>query len=187
VGSAKNSGRSKAAETIAHGFDFPAVLPEIPLACVNGFLWGRLLAAGRCNSTSPGHFFVWSDELKNGKTRRVNGVDCHEGCFAFVPNPDDTNSWRVCLHIPGDPAKTINAIKNALGRFNEMEGVPDSERDAVWHAIRGAAICMGLRVVEPPKLVEPVIAKRKKDPALEAVIALADRRADEMLRAMGLE
>jgi hypothetical protein len=32
-----------------------------------------------------------------------------------------------------------------------------------------------------------VIVQRKKDPELEAAIALADRRAEEILRAMGLE
>jgi hypothetical protein len=152
-------------------------------------------------------------EEKKQKTKRVHGVDCGACCFAFIGNATDTNTWHVCLHVPGNSAKTVNAVRMALGRFDEMKGIPDGEREAVWHVVRGAALALGIRVeerakreapahepkpvAEPPAAqtpLSPVVVKQvemKEDPeldrALEAAAAMADAKATAWLKAIGLE
>ena len=138
--------------------------------------------------------------MKNGKTRKVNGVDCHKDCFAYVGNPDETNSWHGCIHVLGDTAKTINAIKNALARFPDMKGIPDSERETVWHTIRGAALALGIRVeerakseasaqAEPPPVKPPKTRAEEllSEKELKEIAAMADTRADLFLKSLGLD
>jgi hypothetical protein len=146
---------------------------------------------------------------KGGLTKKCHGVDLHSRCFAFVGDESETNSWHLCVHVLGDPAKTVNAVKNALGRFDQTKGIPDSQKQTAYDTVRGAALALGIpaerrtfaanieapaktaeppTVQPPPKPAQPVIVKRKKeDRALEAAIALADRRATELLRSLGLE
>jgi hypothetical protein len=85
-----------------------------------------------------------------------------------------------------------------------MNSIPPAERARLFERLIGACIAHGIDVakhavqakaaepltVQPPKpepVQVPVIVQRKKDPELEAVIALADRRATELLRSLGLE
>jgi len=103
------------------------------------------------------------------------------------------------LFVPGDAAKTINAIKTSLGRFSETKDIPASERETVWHTLRGAALALGIAVerrtfapkneATPPAEQAPTVPVqvKTKDPMIEAVIADADRRATELLRSLGLE
>jgi hypothetical protein len=135
-----------------------------------------------------------SDEMKQSKTKKVDGLDLAPSSFAYVGDLEDTNSWKVCVHVPGDAAKTKNHIKNGLQRFDEMKSIPQDERMKVWWMLAGAAKAHGLRV-EQPKRVEAEIKAVEfnevdavlTDEELAAVIADADRKADEMLRVLGLE
>jgi hypothetical protein len=161
-----------------------------------------------CRETQP-HYFGVFEMPKGEKTKRVNGVDCNSRCFAYVGNPDDTSSWHLCVHVLGDTEKTINAVKNALGRFDQTKGIPEDQRETVRLLCIGAAIAHGVRVdrsiltktvetpartaettptVQPaPKPAQVIVKRKKEDRALEAAIALADRRATELLRSLGLE
>lgn len=136
------------------------------------------------------------------KTKRTHGVDLHSRCFAFCGDESDTSTWHCCIHVLGDPAKTINAIKNSLGRFAETKGIPDSEREAVWHTVRGAALAYGIPVQEraksqaPSQTAEPVAElkppkvephKPLSDKKLNELAALFDRQADLFLRQMGID
>jgi hypothetical protein len=38
-----------------------------------------------------------------------------------------------------EPLENANHVRNAVARFNQVEGVTDEERDAAWKRIQGAA------------------------------------------------
>jgi hypothetical protein len=136
-----------------------------------------------------------------GKTKRCHGVDLHSRCFAYVGDEEDTSTWHCCIHVLGDPAKTVNAIKNSLSRFDETKGIPDSEREAVWHTVRGAALAHNVRVdrsiltrkaeapaqVAEPKPPKVEAHKPLRDKKLNDLAALFDRQADLFLRQLGIE
>jgi hypothetical protein len=136
------------------------------------------------------------------KTKRVHGVDLSSHCFAYVGCETDTSTWHGCIHVLGDTTKTMNAIKNSLGRFSETKGIPANERETVWHTIRGAALALGIRVREhaknevPAKVAEHTPqAKPPKTPAEELLSekelkefeALADIKADLFLKQLGID
>jgi len=147
------------------------------------------------------------------KTKKVHGVQLGPSAFAYVGDPKDTSTWHVCIHVLGDPAKTVNAVKTALGRFDETKGIRDCDREMVWHTLRGAALALGIHVDERSKreattqaaestptapeqvpVIEPKPAPKVRTPkeieidrAIEEAVAMADLRADELLRALGLE
>ena len=135
------------------------------------------------------------------KTKRVNGADCPRSAFAYAPSPDP-DTWRLPVCILGSPEKTMNAVKSSLHRFDAAQ-IPAQHRAATWNFLCGAAAVLGVRVekrafdsstetppaaAERPPVPERVEVKRVVvDPEVDEVVAMADRRASEMLRAMGLE
>jgi hypothetical protein len=140
--------------------------------------------------------------MKNGKTKRVNGVDCPRHAFAYAPDENDTSTWVLPIWIPGDVQKSLNAAKSSIARFDQAKGIPNSERAAVFFTLYGALLAHGFKTdrrtfapipaAEPPTPV-PVLVKVveqkpvEKDPKIEALIADADRRATAFLRSIGYE
>jgi hypothetical protein len=61
-------------------------------------------------------------------------------------------------HIPDDkfafpkeekePLNDAAHVRNAIARFNQVQGVTDAERDAAWKRIRSAAEKFGVEVTE---------------------------------------
>jgi hypothetical protein len=47
-----------------------------------------------------------------------------------------------------EPLENAAHVRNAIARFNQVEGVSDSERDAAWKRIRAAAKTHGVEVKE---------------------------------------
>jgi hypothetical protein len=47
-----------------------------------------------------------------------------------------------------EPLDNAAHVRNAIARFNQVEGVSDSERDAAWKRIRAAAKTHGVEVEE---------------------------------------
>ena len=47
-----------------------------------------------------------------------------------------------------EPLKDATHVRNAIARFNQVEGVSDSERDAAWGRIKRAAKKFGVEVNE---------------------------------------
>lgn len=140
------------------------------------------------------------------KTRKIDGTDLSANHFAFVGDPDDTSTWKLPIHFPGDQRKTVNHIKNALHRFDEVKSIPQSARRDVWHVIRGAALNLGIRVpykefqpetevavpAKPPVPAEPPVSVAKEQGesprrASGELAALSDLRAEEFLKSLGLE
>jgi hypothetical protein len=149
------------------------------------------------------------------KTKRVHGVDLHSRCFAHVGDESDPATWQLCIRVLGDPAKTINAVKSSLHRFDAvMMKIPDSAREQTWHRLCGAAMATGIDVAKrsftrpaaettappatesvklPAPVAEPEVVRVEpkvtfhKDVQMDAYIAESDRRADEWLRILNLE
>lgn len=145
----------------------------------------------------PHNFLKVVEMNRSTKTKRVDGVDLSSKHFAYCGSDEDTNSWKLPIHILGDEGKTVNHIKSALARFDEIKGIPDSARRDVWFTIRGAALSHGLPV--PAKDFPVILAEQRQAEekaqqlptpedanALAAAIAEADVLADKMLRKLGL-
>ena len=47
-----------------------------------------------------------------------------------------------------EPLNDAAHVRNAIARFNQVEGVTDAERDAAWTRIRSAAKNFGVEVQE---------------------------------------
>jgi hypothetical protein len=47
-----------------------------------------------------------------------------------------------------EPLKDADHVRNAMARFNQVEGVSDSERDEAWKRIKTAADRFGVEVHE---------------------------------------
>jgi hypothetical protein len=47
-----------------------------------------------------------------------------------------------------EPLENAAHVRNAIARFNQVEGVSDTERDAAWKRIRAAAKTHGVEVGE---------------------------------------
>lgn len=47
-----------------------------------------------------------------------------------------------------EPLEDASHVRNAIARFNQVEGVSDSERDAAWKRIEAAAKKFGVEVKE---------------------------------------
>ena len=45
-----------------------------------------------------------------------------------------------------EPIGDAKHVRNAVARFNQVEGVTDSERDAAWRRIRAAARRYGVEI-----------------------------------------
>ena len=47
-----------------------------------------------------------------------------------------------------EPLENASHVRNAIARFNQVEGVSDSERDAAWKRIKSAAKKFNVEVTE---------------------------------------
>jgi len=83
---------------------------------------------------------------KGDKTKRVAGVDLSAKSFLYVGDLNDTSSWLLPVHVPGDAQKTINLLKNHLARFYEMKSIPTAHKKNLWIALCGACKAHGIPV-----------------------------------------
>lgn len=85
-------------------------------------------------------------EQRTGKTKSVDGVSLPPSSFAYVGHPEKTDTWKLPIDFPGDEEKTVSHIKDALARFDQTEGIPESEKDATHAKIVKAAKAHGIHV-----------------------------------------
>ena len=79
-----------------------------------------------------------------------------------------------------EPLENASHVRNAIARFNQVEGVSDAERDAAWKRIGTAAKKFGVEVKEKswrevgaaPKAARKVAAKK---PAAKKAAAKSSR------------
>jgi Escherichia/Staphylococcus phage prohead protease len=86
--------------------------------------------------------------MRSMKTKSVDGVELPPSSFAFVGDESDPSTWHLPIHFPGDDEKTKSHIKDALARFDQTDGIPDSEKQEVYGRIVGAAKAHGIMVAK---------------------------------------
>jgi len=102
---------------------------------------------------------VRAEDAPGQKTKTVDGVALHHGNFAYVGDVTDPETWKLPINFPGDEEKTKSHIRNALARFSQTEGIPDSEKSKVWDKIVAAAKEHGIEVNEEQKSAATVGAE----------------------------
>jgi hypothetical protein len=84
---------------------------------------------------------------KEKKTKRVAGEDLTADCFAYVGDPEKTETWKLPIKFSTD-AKTKRHIRNALARIGQTKGIPADEKEKVKAKIVAAAKDHGIDVDE---------------------------------------
>lgn len=82
-----------------------------------------------------------SEMREAAKTKKVDGKDLHASDFAHVGDPNDTSTWKLPIH-------DASHVRNALARFNQVQGLSQAEKDAAWKKIVAAAKKFGIKVSE---------------------------------------
>lgn len=81
------------------------------------------------------------------KTKRVAGEDLASSCFAYVGDPDKTDTWHYPIKCFSTEEKTKRHIRNALSQWEKPNGkknIPDDEQAAVYRRIKAAARKYGI-------------------------------------------
>ena len=134
----------------------------------------------------------------NRKMKTVDGFHLTAEAFAYVGDPHNPSTWKLPIIFRGDVKRTVNHIKNAISRFDEVKGIPATARQSTWLVIRGAALSHGLCVPDKSFATTPdekaqakvedaaqVMTEQKTEE--QAAIAQADEPTERMLRKLGLE
>lgn len=87
--------------------------------------------------------FIGADvpEARGGMTRtkRVSGKDLSSKSFAYVGDPNRTETWKFPIH---DAAH----VRNALARWGQAKGIPENKKAGVLAKIKAAAKRFGIKV-----------------------------------------
>lgn len=79
------------------------------------------------------------EKRKKIRTKRVGGKDLPASKFAFVGDPEKTETWKLPIH-------DADHVRNALARFNQTKGIPEEKKDGVLAKIKAAAKKFGIEV-----------------------------------------
>jgi HK97 family phage prohead protease len=63
------------------------------------------------------------------KTKSVDGHELTADCFLIVLDPNDINTWHLPWKFP-TAAETVDHLRDALARFDQVEDVPDADLKA---------------------------------------------------------
>lgn len=74
---------------------------------------------------------------KSAKTKRVGGKDLTASQFAYVGDPDKTDTWKLPIH-------DASHVRNALARLNQTQGIPSDKMAGVKRKIMRAAKRFGI-------------------------------------------
>lgn len=108
-----------------------------------------LLKAASISKTVPPPPPVVTDMTKEAKSKRVAGKDLHASDFAYVGDPDKTETWKFPVH---DKAHA----RNALARFNQAKGIPAGDKAKVRAKIVAAAKKFGVEVSSESEKVQAI-------------------------------
>ncbi len=84
-------------------------------------------------------------DKEDKKTKRVAGEDLPASAFAYVGDAEKTETWKLPIKFSSDE-KTKAHIRNAIARFSQTKGIPDSEKPKVLAKIKAAAKKYGIHV-----------------------------------------
>jgi hypothetical protein len=93
--------------------------------------------------------------VKDAKTKRVAGKDLTASSFAYVGDPDKTETWKFPIH-------DASHARNALARFNQAKGIPASEKGKVRAKIVAAAKKFGIDVASESDKIAAILATMRK-------------------------
>lgn len=93
--------------------------------------------------------------MVKAKTKRVAGEDLPASAFAYVGDPDRTETWKLPIKFSTDD-KTKSHIRNAIARFSSTKGIPSDKKDAVWQKIVNAAKQHGIEVSSEKALINQI-------------------------------
>lgn len=80
------------------------------------------------------------EEFRAGtRTKRVGGKDLTAKSFAFVGDPNRTETWKYPIH-------DANHVRNALARWGQHKGIPSDKEAGVLRKIHAAAKKFGIDV-----------------------------------------
>lgn len=117
---------------------------------------------------------------KKKKTKRVAGEDLTADCFAYVGDPEKTDTWKLPIKF-SDEEKTKRHIRNALARFDQTKGIPADEKDKVKAKIHAAAKEHGIDVEEEGQKATRILAAAKT--ALKTILRerIAELKSNEAI------
>lgn len=75
------------------------------------------------------------------RTKSVGGKNLPKSAFAFVGDPDKTETWKLPIH-------DADHVRNALARFGQTEDIPADKKPGVLRKIKAAAKKFGIEVSE---------------------------------------
>jgi hypothetical protein len=104
----------------------------------------------------------------NAKTKRVAGEDLTAECFAYVGDPEKTDTWKLPIKFSSE-AKSKRHIRNALARFDQTKGIPDDEKEKVKAKIVAAAKEHGIDADEGSKARQAFFAATEKAAAAKGL------------------
>ncbi len=81
------------------------------------------------------------------KTERVDDEDLTADCFLIVGDPDKTSTWHLPWKFSTD-GKTKDHLRDALSRFDQVEGVDKKALDAAWEKLQELCKKYGIDVSE---------------------------------------
>lgn len=94
------------------------------------------------------------------RTKTVGGKALTKDKFAFVGDPEKTETWKLPIH-------DAEHVRNALARFNQTEGIPADSKSGVYRKIVAAAKKFGIEVSKEQKSLAlkdlPMDAEEKDD------------------------
>ena len=86
------------------------------------------------------------------RTKRVAGKDLSAKSFAYVGDPDKTETWKL-------PIMDAAHVRNALARFGQTQGIPADKKAGVLAKIHAAAKRFGIDVAAEKKFAEEAAEK----------------------------
>jgi hypothetical protein len=90
------------------------------------------------------------EQRSSDKTKRVDGEDLTADCFLIVGDPDKTDTWHLPWKFSTDE-KTKSHLRDALSRFDQVEGVSDAEKDRAWEKLLSLCKDHGIDVLAESK------------------------------------
>ena len=112
---------------------------------------GKAMAECQCGKTAAAE----EDFSKEARTKRVGGKDLKASSFAYVGDPEKTETWKLPIH-------DASHVRNALARFNQTQGIPSGEKPKVLARIKAAARRFGIDVAGENDKVDVIKALMRR-------------------------
>lgn len=84
------------------------------------------------------------------KTKKVDGEDLTADCFLIVGDPQKTDTWHLPWKFSTDE-KTKSHLRDALARFDQVEGVSDDGKKKAWNKLLSLCKKYGIDVSDEEK------------------------------------